>query len=183
MLFRVLHFHNTFHRKDYLPSVDKKPVLKDRVSFTSQGNLVRCATWDPPKIIDESYNIALVRLKKMELLIFFRIFFQVQFHVNVEKIPALTIERHETGQSLHNYLRNMALLSVLKRESFITRNLALERIIHLNIGNNHHCDPENRQLKTKCVHNFVQHKLNCKLPWGSGYGCFLKKCTALNRFL
>ncbi len=92
----------------------------------------------------------------------------MQFHVNVEKFPALTVERHESGQSLHNSFRNMALTSILKSEAFITRNLALERIIYLNTGNSHHCDPENRQLKTKCVHNFVQHKLNCKLPWALG---------------
>ncbi len=42
--------------------MEQIPVLKDRVSFTNVGNLVRCATWDPPETIDESYNVGLVTL-------------------------------------------------------------------------------------------------------------------------
>ena len=79
--------------------------------------------------------------------------------------PGFYVEKHEYKQSLHNYdfdrLKNFQIFHVGKGLTELSLPIETKRLNKLN----HDCFEDNSMKMTDCINNFIEHKLNCSLPW------------------
>ncbi len=83
------------------------------------------------------------------------------------KYQLILLERHEQGQSNHNFVKRWDVFNNVKKGVHLGLAIAPKKQVFINTQK-HPCDEQNTQKKTKCTNNFIQSKLGCRLPWING---------------
>jgi hypothetical protein len=83
-------------------------------------------------------------------------------------ITKVMIEVNEKDQSKVQYLPDWDSVGIHVAGQNIFKDIKLKNNLRI-ATSSHQCDEKNEQKIGKCISDFLEHKMNCKLPWDHKY--------------